>query len=459
MGEQGMAKLWSLALALLVGAGVWAAPALAGPVTDSSLGDKGLKFVSDGFELSIKTRVQFRMTYQNEVANGEDGTNGRDFINFRVRRAKTEFKGHIFEKEFQYRLLLNWTSSIVENAVFTWAKMTELNVNAGQDKLPWNWEEYTSSGSQNFVERSLVNEVFNQDYAKGIWINGQFSSETPFLKYWFGVYNGVLAANNDFRNADGGLVTESFSNLVDNEMMINLRLETHPMGNVANKMYDDRGADENDKVLLAVGLGVNWLISGFNDAALRPDTVGTPTASGRSRTSQDTLAVTIDAHLRAMGLSVDVAFFFRHTEFHNRGATSFNPTSPAREGIANLTDTGITFEVAYFIIPKEFNVGIRAGYLNADEFWNGGGDNRDLGIRPDTMEVGIVVNYFIHGDNLKLTLDITYVDQQLVYSGSSGGIRGVYNAPPVRSGTAGGNADNADHNALWIVRIQIQWIF
>jgi hypothetical protein len=454
-----MAKLWSLALALLLGAGVWAAPVMAEPVTESSLGDHGLKFTSDNFEVAIKSRVQFRMTYQNEVANGESGTNGRDFINFRVRRAKTEFKGHIWQKDFQYKLLLNWTSLNVENAVFTWAWRDEMNINAGQDKLNWNWEEYTSSGSQNFVERSAVNEVFNQDYAKGIWINGKFGEETPWIKYWFGIYNGVLAGNNDFRNADMAQRADVFGALVDNEMMINLRIETHPMGEVKNKMYDDRGEDSRDKVLLAVGLGLNWFMSGFNDAALRPDTVGTPTASGRSRTSQDTLAVTLDAHLRAMGLSVDVAFFFRHTEFHNRGASDFNPTNPARNGIGNLTDVGITFEVAYFIIASKMNVGIRVDYLNADEFWAGGGDNKDLGIRPDTMEAGIVVNYFVQGDNLKLTLDISYVDQQLVYSGSSAGLLGVYNAPPVRAGSAGGNAENADHNALWIIRIQIQWIF
>jgi hypothetical protein len=271
---------------------------LAEPVTESKLGESGLQFNSDNFSLSMKSRVQFRMTYQNEVANGENGTNGRDFINFRVRRAKTEFKGHIFEKEFQYKLLLNWTSVNVENAVFTWAWRDEMNVNAGQDKLNWNWEEFTSSASQNFVERSAVNEVFNQDYGKGIWINGKFGDETPFLKYWFGVYNGVLAGNNDFRNADMAQRADTFSNLVDNEMMINLRLETHPMGNVANKMYDDRSSENMDSVLFAIGLGLNWMTSGFNDAALRPDTVGTPTASGRSRTSQDTLAVTLDGHLR-----------------------------------------------------------------------------------------------------------------------------------------------------------------
>jgi hypothetical protein len=479
-----MAKFWWMALALAISAGLWAAPAMAqsnesddvGSIqrggaegaADTTLGEKGLNFSTDGFSLKMTTRVQFRLTYQNEVAGGEGGTNGADFINFRIRRAKTSFSGHIFEKEFQYLLLLNWNggaTALVEEAWFRWAVMQYININAGQQKLNWNWEEKSSSGKMQFVERSYVNEVFNQDYAKGIWIDGQIGEETPWLKYVFGVYNGVLKDNDDFRNADGGLNSEEFSNLVDGEMMINLRLETHPLGEVAHGMNDMRGEDEYDKVIFAVGLGVNWMMSGFDaaDAGIRGDTVGTPTASGRFRTSQDTFAVTLDGHFRWHGLSVDVAYFWRHTEFHNRGRNQFNPTSQA--DVANLNDSGFTFEVAYMIIPDMFNVGIRFNMLEAEDFWQGGsgaGTPRAFGLRPDATEIGISANWYIHGDNLKLTFDLLWVGQQVPFSAATGtaGLDGVYNTPPDRvlgSGTLG--SSEADHNDLWIVRLQLQWIF
>src|SRR5690606_26042476 len=119
----------------------------------------------------MTTRVQFRLTYQNEVAHGNDGQNGRDFVNFRIRRAKTSFSGHIFEKEFKYKATFSWAggANIIEEALFTWAPEKFINISAGQGKLPWNWEEMVSSGSQQFVDRGYVNEVFNQDFAKGIW--------------------------------------------------------------------------------------------------------------------------------------------------------------------------------------------------------------------------------------------------------------------------------------------------
>jgi hypothetical protein len=477
MGEQGMAKLWSLALALMIGAGLWAAPAMAqssdvddvgkierggaeDPAT-TTLGEKGLVFSNAAFEVRMTTRVQFRLTYQNEVANGNNGTNGRDFVNFRVRRAKTKFSGHIFDKQFKYELLLNWATGgdgIVEEAIFTWALMNEFNVNAGQQKLQFNWEEATSSGAQQFVDRSYTNEAFNVDYGKGIWVNGRVGDDVPFLKYWFGVYNGVLKANNDFRNADGTLRSDTFSNLVDTEMMINLRLETHPLGEVARSMYDGRGEDERNQVLFAIGLGLNWFMSGFNDAGIRGDTVATPTGSGRFRTSHDTLAIVLDGHLRVYGLSVDMELFFRHTEFHNRGRNRFNPSNPTRSGTGNLSDVGFSFLIAYMILPDTLNVGIRFNLVNGDEVWQGGATTQRFGVRPDATELGLSVNYFVHGDNLKLTLDILMVSQQVPLALSSTGLVGVYNAPPSRT-AASISGEVGDHNDLWLIRLQLQWIF
>src|SRR5690606_33739565 len=108
----------------LICAGLWASPAMANSAddnvgsirsgggqgaADTTLGEKGLVFQSDGFEVRVTTRVQIRMEYQNEVGNGESGANGADFWNFSIARAKTTFSGYIFEKEFQYTVRLAWT--------------------------------------------------------------------------------------------------------------------------------------------------------------------------------------------------------------------------------------------------------------------------------------------------------------------------------------------------------------
>jgi hypothetical protein len=479
-----MAKFWWMALALMISAGLWAAPAMAqsdadnvGSIqrggaegsADTTLGKKGLVFTTDGFELRVTTRVQFRLTYQNEVANGAHGTNGRDFINFRIRRAKTKFSGYIFQKEFQYEVLLGWVNGgdgIVEEAWFRWAVMQYININAGQQKLDFNWEEKASSGSQQFVDRSYANAVFNEGYAKGIWIDGKVGEDISWLKYVIGVYNGVLVSNSDFRNNDRNIRSETFTDgMVDGDMMLNLRLETHPLGDVKKTMNDMRGEDEYGQVLFAIGLGVNYFIAGFDNIQLRPDNSGAgATSSGRSRTTQDTWTFTLDGHFRWHGLSADIAVFYRHTDFHNRGANRFNPGSSYHNGIGDLTDMGWSIEVAYFILAQQLSVGIRFNSVDADEFWSGGTDGHDFGVRPDATEFGISANYYIQGDNLKITFDLLMVSQQLAFSGTPGTgttMNGVYNTPPGRYEFNPGVSTNngADHNDLWIIRLQLQWIF
>jgi hypothetical protein len=473
-----MAKLWSVALALLVGAGLWAAPAMAqssdvddvgsiqrggaehSGVSTSVHRDGGLAFSSDMFSLRMTNRVQVRFTHQQEVANGGDGTNGRNFNNFSVPRARTTFSGHIFEKEFGYNLALDWVSggnNILREAWFRWAADQYLNVSAGQHKLPFNWEEMTDSGMLQFVDRSYTNEVFNQDYAKGIWIDGMVGDDVPMLKYWAGVYNGVLRSSSDFRNADMSIRGEQFQDgVVDGDMMINVRLETHPLGEVARRMNDNRSEAEYHNPLFAIGLGFNWLMGGFDNQDIRPDTAAGTPASGRSRTSHDTWSVVLDAHFRMYGFSADLEIFHRHTEFHNRGSNRFRPTTPARNGISNLADTGFSLQLAYFIIPQEFNVGLRYAMVDADEVWQGG-SRQIFALRPDATEIGVSANYYIRGDNLKLTMDVLHVAQQLAVP-LSGSLQGVYNDPPAR-GEFGGSATSSDYNNLWLIRLQLQWIF
>jgi hypothetical protein len=473
-----MAKIWSLAFALLVGAGVWAAPAMAqsndvddvgtiervGGEASTRLSGAGLAYESADFSMRVSNELQFRFTHQQEVANGEDGTNGRNFNNFRLPLARTTFSGHIYNEDFQYRLRLAWNQgggAILEVGTFRWALMQYLNVNAGQDKVDFSWEYNTNLTTMTFTERSYVNQVFNQNYGKGVWIDGVVGDDVPFLMYSFGIYNGVLRSNTDFRNADVGINAERFADgVVDGDLMINARVESHFLGAMDRRMNDNRSADANDKMLVAVGMSINYLQAGFNEQNIRPDTAGAgTTSSGRFRTRADTWAVSLDAHWRWMGLSADLEFYYRHTDFRNLGSNDFNPGRPSRSGISNLTDMGIALEVGYFIIPEELNVGVRFNVLTPDKTWEAAGNSTDgskeHGVWSETIEIGVAVNYYIHGDHLRLTMDINHVSQRQPSAyGAGTPINGIYNNPPGR-----GASSSSDFNNLWIIRLQLQWQF
>lgn len=421
------------------------------------------------FALTMGTWVQFRLTYNDERAQDAEGpsdansvraSNGRDFWNFRVTRAKTFFRGNIFGKEWKYFVLFHWTaggSDLFEEGFLTWAKYKEINVNVGQTKIPFNYEFLTGYNKQQMVEGSVVSETFNHGWGKGLWLSGVIGGDTPWVKYWVGVFNGALRANNDFRNQDRAVNTDTFSQTVDADLMPVLRVETHPLGEVADDMVDMRGEDTYNKVLFSVGFAFNWLTSRFSNAALRP-TSSSP-GSGRSNTGQDTVAITLDGHFRWHGLSVNVAWYYRKTEFHNFGPLEGNGVTANRAFPGDLTDCGWTFEVGYMILPRQFDVGFRFGMFDADEFWLAGASTRRNALRPDSTELGLAVGYYIGGHNLKAQLDFTYITYQLAVGAGTLPANAPHGQPMPTRSPGSIAADQSDYWNVWQLRIQIQWMF
>lgn len=423
------------------------------------------------FSLIMNNWIQFRLTYNDERAQDAEGpsdpnsaiaSNGRDFWNFRVTRANTMFRGNLFSKEWKYFVNLNWTSNgdnIVWEAYLTWAKYKEFNVSAGQTEIPFSYEFLQAYAKLQFVDASVANETFNQGWGKGLWLSGAIGDDQrTWLKYVVGIFNGALRGNNDFRNQDRAINSDTFSNTVDADLMPALRLETHPLGNVADDMVDMRSEDAFNKVLFSVGFGLNWLISRFNNAALRPGAI-TGAGSGRFATGQDTIAITLDGHFRWHGLSVNLAWYHRHTEFHNFGPLEGNGVTQGRAFPGDLTDNAVTFEVGYFILPKKLDVGVRWAMIDSDEFWLGGASTKRNALRPDSMEMGLVVGYYLLGHNLKFQADFTYVAYQLAVAAGTVPTNAPANqGMPSRSVGSIAN-DESDYWNIWQFRLQIQWMF
>ena len=423
------------------------------------------------FSFEMNFRVQFRATYNDERAansagisdaNAANASNGRDFLNFRVRRAKLSFKGNIFAKEFKYYLSLAPTnggagSELTEVAYFQWARWKEFNVNAGQELIPGNWEQLTSSGRQQFVDRSVVNATFNQSRGKGLWFSGSIGGETPWLRYWAGLFNGVLRSNGDFRNNDQALTFDTFSQAIDADLMPALRVETHPLGEVPSDMVDMRDREASRKVLFALGFAVNLLTSRMNNPALRPVTASP--GSGRFDTGLDTVHLVLDGHLRWYGLSLNLEWHYRHTEFHNFGQKQGNSITRNRNRPGDMTDQALSFMVGFMILPKQFDVALRLGTIDADEFWLNGSSNRPNGLAPDTTEVGLALGYYVAGHNLKIQADFNYYTFQQVVLVAGAPNNAVTGSPnDSRSASSIAN-DASDYLNVWQFRVQIQWIF
>jgi hypothetical protein len=139
--------------------------------------DKGLGFFDPDslFGLNIRFRMQNRVG-MTTISN----TNlAPDNFEANVRRLRLRFDGFIGNTNLTYYLQLSfsrgdqdWDNThfpgIVRDAMIFYTFSPNFYMGFGQGKLPGNRQRVTSSGSQQFADRSAVNSIFNIDRDFGV---------------------------------------------------------------------------------------------------------------------------------------------------------------------------------------------------------------------------------------------------------------------------------------------------
>src|SRR5690606_6608870 len=139
---------------------------------------KGFGVVSGDSLYSVK--FQFRM--QNRAAYVSESLDDLAAKSFelRVRRLRLKLEGFVYDPKLTYYIQLsfsrgdmdwrgtensvvNTSPNVIRDAVIYYNPTENLKFGFGQTKLPGNRQRVISSGDQQFVDRSLVNETFNID--------------------------------------------------------------------------------------------------------------------------------------------------------------------------------------------------------------------------------------------------------------------------------------------------------
>ena len=154
----------------------------------------GLHIASEdgNFLAKINWRLQLRLTdlESADLVGEEDGV--EEESGFLIRRARFKLKGHAYRPWLGYYL----EYGIAGNILLTWqldlAKWEKFSVRTGQFKVPYNRERVDSSGRLQFVDRSIVNNPFTVDRQQGISLLGHlFKGTRGDSKYAAGVYTGT----------------------------------------------------------------------------------------------------------------------------------------------------------------------------------------------------------------------------------------------------------------------------
>jgi len=294
--------------------------------------DKGLYIQTDDEEFKMKLNIQLQPQYQFLAMENQPNTS-----TFQIRRARFTFSGHAFDKnltyKFQFEAVSGRDSASIEGANTTGPNLREaylnykfndaIQIRGGQFKPAFNREELTSSTAQQFVGRSINNDVFTHGYDLGAMILGGFFDKK--LEYAAYVTN-----ENNNRN--------TFN--LNNDMLFGARLDWNILGQHGFSFADVNDSDEHQ---LTVGMA----LSGNKPAASGDDFVHNYTA--------------------------DVSWKYNGFSLFGEGDFSRNHGDKT-EILGFVTQAG------YFIVPKKFEVAARfAGVMPLDAGVTNGYE-ADLGV-------------------------------------------------------------------------------
>ena len=225
-----------------------------GPTVKAKFG-KGVRIhaADNSFYFKFEARFQalFQGNYdlraQHEAFDGE----------MMIRRARLKFSGFAFKPGIEYKIELGLSNrdlqvkgkssdyaNIVLDAYLRMKLYQNLKVRIGQFKLPGNRERIISSGSLQFVDRSIINSKFNLDRDSGIMLENKTSLGDVVLRQYAAISSG------EGRNRLGADAGFSYSG----------RLEVLPLGEFSKKGDFIEGAiyrEETPKISFGFSGSIN----------------------------------------------------------------------------------------------------------------------------------------------------------------------------------------------------------
>ena len=356
---------------------------------DYKLG-KGFTFTSpdEKFQLSIGGNMQLLYTYTQKDGPGVIGVGNPNSSEWRLRRIKTLFNGYAFSKDLTYKMNLNWAellnngngSKVMEEVYLNYRIIDEAQILVGQDKVQYGRQEITSSGAQEFVDRSFVVNAFKPSYDIGMNLHGDVMK--GLLKYdaqWVGGKGQNTASTN-------------------NNNAYNFRLAVNPLGDMK---YSEADIDMSPKPLVSVG-------SSYYHNTLKKATALTFESNNDSYAGANGwlgrnaglfgAATNVNINTFESDLAFKWMGLFFQSEFFWAQGTGMG----ANFRDANVISDGFYVQAGYMVLPKKVELAVRYAWMDY---------NRNIGNDLQTEVTG-AISWYIQNHNLKIQADVTKQNMQ-----------------------------------------------
>lgn len=332
---------------------------------------------ADGnWAMQLQWRFQFRLSTPFDAIPTSDPVSAleaADQMTLRVRRARLKVGGHAYrpwlgyylEYDFPSTNLLDWRMTVGPSIA---------QVRIGQWKVNYSRERVSSSGEQQFVERSIVNEIFTYDRQVGVMALGHvFPGTHADLRYYLGILNGT--GSNASANDDGHMLWLG-------------RLEWQPLGTDPEMEAGDLERRREPALTIAGAAATNrspyTRFSGSGGGQLAGFAAGEP---GQYRVPQAMFETAVKYR----------GFSWQHETHWKRVEDTTEDTETSYHG---------SYVQAGFF-PSELLSGVPAP-LEVAFRWAGvhGGPPA---VDSDIRELGAVANWYLAGHKNKVTVDLSHV--------------------------------------------------
>src|SRR6059058_1124748 len=334
-----------------------------------------------GSEIKLTIGGFIQVNFEDGDVSAFEGRFGQTALKdrFRLRRARINLAGE-FAEQFDFKIEGDFEQSDGLNSSRTAFEGTDIFINwhqfpwaqikMGQWKAPFGLEQLTPDTSLYRIERSLPTGAITPERQIGAELWGKpFTNVWPeqkdLLTYYAGIFNGNgrNINNNDNNNFMyvGRLELMPFKGKVFGQVS-SLKLG----GDVLNSR-DDKGTN--------ISQSGNLLVN--SDGSLSSFVL--PGADERT-------AWSVDAWLNIGPFDL----IGEYLEEYINGRT-VNGVPP---GFANFTTDGFQITSGFFLIPKKFQAAVQWQYLNPGQKGNDG-----------IYSITGGLNYYIHGNDLKLMVD------------------------------------------------------
>src|SRR5437867_1701898 len=334
-----------------------------------------------GPELKLVLGGFIQMNFEDGDVSAFEGRFGQTALKdrFRLRRARITLTGD-FAEQFDFKMEgdfensdgtypSNRTDFSGTDIWLNWHQFPGAQIKVGQYKAPFGLEQLTPDTSLFIIERTLPTGAITPERQIGVQLWGKpftnlWPGQKDLLTYYAGIFNGNgrNINNNDNNNFMyvGRLESTLFQDVFGKGSFLKVG------GDVLNSR-DDKGVN--------ISQTLNLLVNA--DGSLSPFVL--PGADERT-------AWSVDAWLRLGPFDL----IGEYLEEYVNGRT-VNGVPP---GFANFTTDGFYVTGGYFLIPKKLQAVVQWQYLNPGQKGNDG-----------LYSILGGLNYYIHGDDLKLMVN------------------------------------------------------